>query len=187
MELTGSYIIPALRETVWMALNDPEILRQCITGCKELSRTSETEFKASIFAKIGPVKTTFQGAVTLSEIDPTNGYRITGALQGGAAGFAQGGAKVVLKDVAEGTLLEYTASADVGGKLASVGSRLVQGVVKKMADDFFGKFAAKLAGEDAEKPAEVEDLDAKKRPPVPVLAWVIGGAVCIAGILYLLW
>ena len=172
---------------MWTALNDPEILCQCIGGCKELSKTSETEFKARIFAKIGPVKTTFQGTVTLSEIDPPNGYRITGALQGGVAGFAQGGAKVALKDVTEGTLLEYTATADVGGKLASVGSRLVQGVVKKMADDFFGQFVAKLAGEGADKSANVEDLDAKKRPPVPTLSWVISGAVCIAGILYWLW
>ena len=186
MDLTGTYTIPAPRETVWIALNDPEILSQCLTGCKELEKISETEFKARIFAKIGPVKTTFQGTVTLSEIDPPNGYRITGALQGGVAGFAQGGAKVALKDVAEGTLLEYTATADVGGKLASVGSRLVQGVVKKMADDFFGQFATKLAGEVADIPAEVEAVDAKKRASVPALAWIIGGAVCIGGILYLI-
>jgi len=186
MDLTGSYAIPAPRETVWRALNDPETLKQCIAGCEELTKVSETEFNTRIFAKIGPVKATFQGTVTLSEIDPSNGYRISGALQGGAAGFAKGGATVALKDDTEGTLLEYVASADVGGKLASVGNRLIQGVVKKMANDFFSQFAARLSGEVAGEPASAEGVEAEKRRGVPAVAWVIGAAVVIGIIVYLL-
>lgn len=147
MDLTGDYRIEARREDVWAALNDPEVLRACIPGCEELNKTSDTEFVAKVVAKIGPVKASFGGKVTLSEIDAPNGYTITGEGQGGAAGFAKGGAKVRLETVDGGaaTILRYAADAQIGGKLAQIGSRLVEGTARKLADEFFAAFAAQAA------------------------------------------
>jgi uncharacterized protein len=147
MDLTGEYRIPAPRETVWAALNDPEILRACIPGCQELNKTSDTEFTARVIAKIGPVKAGFGGKVTLSDLDPPSGYTITGEGQGGAAGFAKGGAKVRLEPVDGGaaTTLRYNVDAQIGGKLAQLGSRLVEGTARKLADEFFAAFAVKAA------------------------------------------
>ena len=146
MNLTGEYRIPAPRSKVWDALNDPEILKQCIDGCEELNRDGENGFTAKVTAKIGPVKAKFGGKVTLENIDPPNGYTIRGEGQGGVAGFAKGSADVKLTEDGTDTVLNYTARAEVGGKLASVGSRLVEGVAKKTADDFFGKFSRLLGG-----------------------------------------
>jgi hypothetical protein len=137
MDLTGEYRIPAARQDVWEALNDPEVLKQCIDGCQELSKDSDTQFSAKVTAKVGPVKAKFSGKVTLSDLDPPNGYKISGEGQGGVAGFAKGGATVKLTEDGADTVLSYSANAEVGGKLASVGSRLVEGVAKKQADDFF--------------------------------------------------
>jgi carbon monoxide dehydrogenase subunit G len=150
MNLTGEYRIPAPRQDVWEALNDPEILKQCIDGCQELSKDSDTQFSAKVTAKVGPVKAKFSGKVTLSELDPPNGYKISGEGQGGVAGFAKGGATVKLTEEGGDTVLSYTANAEVGGKLASVGSRLVEGVAKKQADDFFGKFSLIVGENDRE-------------------------------------
>jgi carbon monoxide dehydrogenase subunit G len=146
MDLTGEYRIGAPRETVWAALNSPEILRASIAGCDELTRVSDTEFTARVTAKIGPVKAGFGGKVTLSDIDPPNGYTITGEGQGGAAGFAKGSAKVQLESQEEGraTLLKYAVVAQIGGKLAQIGSRLVEGSAKKMADEFFAAFTEQV-------------------------------------------
>ena len=141
MDMSGEYVIPAPRETVWKALNDPEILRQCIPGCEEVEKTAEDAFTAKVTAKVGPVRAKFSGKVTLSEIDPPNGYRISGEGTGGAVGFAKGGAKVSLSDVPEGTRLNYTVDATVGGKLAQIGSRLIDSTARKMANEFFSKFA----------------------------------------------
>lgn len=143
MDMTGEYLIAAPRDSVWAALNDADTLKACIAGCEELVRSAENEFTARVTAKIGPVKAGFGGKVTLSDIDAPNGYTITGEGQGGAAGFAKGGAKVVLEEQQGGkaTLLKYTASAQIGGKLAQIGSRLVEGSAKKMADEFFSAFA----------------------------------------------
>jgi carbon monoxide dehydrogenase subunit G len=141
MDMSGEYRIPAPRQVVWEALNDPAILKQAITGCESLERTGENEFTASVVAKVGPVKAKFGGTVTLSDLDPPNGYRITGEGAGGAAGYAKGGAQVQLTEDGEGTVLRYQAHADVGGKLAQIGSRLIQGTAKKMADDFFSSFS----------------------------------------------
>ena len=146
MDLTGEYRIPAPRAKVWEALNDPEILKQCIDGCEELNREGENGFTAKVTAKIGPVKAKFGGKVTLDNIDPPNGYTIRGEGSGGVAGFAKGSADVKLTEDGSDTVLTYTAQAEVGGKLASVGSRLVQGVAKKTADDFFGKFSKLMGG-----------------------------------------
>ncbi len=154
MDLSGEYRIPAAREKVWEALNDAEVLKQCIDGCEELNKDSDTEFSAKVTAKVGPVKAKFAGKVTLSDMDPPNGYTISGEGQGGVAGFAKGGASVQLTEDGNDTLLNYEAKAEVGGKLASVGSRLVEGVAKKTADEFFGKFSEIVGGGAAAAPAE---------------------------------
>jgi uncharacterized protein len=146
MDLTGEYRIPAPRAKVWDALNDPVILKQCIDGCEELNKEGDNAFTAKVTAKVGPVKAKFAGKVTLENIDAPNGYTIRGEGQGGVAGFAKGSADVSLKEEGAETVLTYLARAEVGGKLASVGSRLVEGVAKKTADDFFGKFS-RIVGE----------------------------------------
>lgn len=141
MDMSGERLIAAPRTKVWEALNDPEILKQCITGCDEISKESDTDMTASVTAKVGPVKARFKGKVTLSDIDPPNGYTISGEGQGGVAGFAKGGAKVQLRDQDGGTLLSYTVNAQVGGKLAQIGARLIDATATKYADEFFEKFS----------------------------------------------
>ena len=146
MEIKGEYRIPASREKVFAALNDPAVLQACIPGCESLEKTSDTEMKAKVRMRIGPVSASFSGKVTLSDIDPPNGYRISGEGQGGAAGFAKGGAVVALREDAGDTVLNYNADAQVGGKIAQVGARLIDGTAKKLADEFFGKFATMVGG-----------------------------------------
>ncbi len=146
MEFSGEYRIPASQQRVWDALNDPAVLQACIAGCKQLEKISDTEFTAIVAAKVGPVSATFRGSVNLSEIDPPHGYTLTGQGQGGAAGFAKMRARVALHTDQSDTVLQYTANAEIGGKLASVGSRLVQTVAKKNADDFFSAFSRHLGG-----------------------------------------
>ncbi|MBK4717886.1 SRPBCC family protein [Azospirillum sp. YIM DDC1] len=150
MDMSGSQRITAPRDKVWAALNDPDILRQCIPGCEEVQKTSDTEFTAKVVAKVGPVSAKFSGKVTLSDLDPPNGYTITGEGSGGAAGFGKGGAKVSLEPDGEATILSYTAHATVGGKLAQIGSRLVDATARKMADDFFNRFTAVVGGPQPE-------------------------------------
>ena len=146
MDLTGSYTIPAKQSIVWAALNDPSILQECIPGCETLSMLSETEFAASVLAKIGPLKARFTGRVELSEIDPNNGYRIQGEGSGGGAGFAKGSARVHLRATgADSTVLSYEVEAQIGGKLAQLGSRLIAGVVTKMTEKFFTTLASKVS------------------------------------------
>lgn len=146
MEMTGENRIPASREKVWAALNDPEILKASIPGCQSLEMTSDTEMTATVQAKVGPVKATFKGHVTLSNIDPPNGYTISGEGKGGVAGFAKGGADVKLTPDGDGTLLAYKVNAQVGGKLAQIGARLIDATAKQMADQFFAAFSANVAG-----------------------------------------
>ncbi|WP_417209716.1 CoxG family protein [Antarctobacter sp.] len=140
IDMSGEALLPAEKAVVWEMLNDPEVLQACIPGCEELERTSDNGFAAVARVKIGPVKARFKGAVTLEDMDPPNGYRIVGSGEGGVAGFAEGGATVRLEEAEGGTLLKYEASAKVGGKLAQIGNRLVGGVAKKMADQFFANF-----------------------------------------------
>lgn len=151
MDMTGEHLIPAPRETVWRALNDPELLKRAIPGCEEVVKLSDTEFTAKVTSKIGPVSAKFAGKVTLSDLDPPNGYKISGEGQGGAAGFAKGGAEVRLElgPTDQQTLLRYTVHAAVGGKLAQIGSRLIDGAARKTAEQFFGKFAEIVGGEAA--------------------------------------
>ncbi|MBM3559428.1 MAG: carbon monoxide dehydrogenase subunit G, partial [Alphaproteobacteria bacterium] len=125
MEMSGEYRIAAPRKVVWAALNDPEILRQAIPGCDSIDKTSDTEMTAKVTAKVGPVRASFEGRVTLSDLDPPNGYRISGEGKGGPAGFAKGGANVRLEADGDGTVLKYDVDATVGGKLAQLGARLI--------------------------------------------------------------
>jgi len=157
MDITGQYRIAAPREVVWAALNDPDVLRRSIPGCKELERTSGTEFTAKVALKIGPMTANFTGAVTLQDLNPPESYTIAGQGQGGAAGFAKGSAVVKLtEEDGRHTLLDYTAKAEVGGKLASLGGRLIQATSKKLADEFFSKFAAEVGGEEESADAQPE-------------------------------
>lgn len=155
MEMTGSERIAAPRERVYAALNDPEVLRASIPGCESLEKTSDSEMTATVTTKVGPVKAKFHGAATLSDFDPPNGYSIRGEGKGGAAGFAKGGAKVRLEeDGPDGaaTVLHYEVKADVGGKLAQLGSRLIDGTARKLAGEFFTRFGQQVAGQGAELP-----------------------------------
>lgn len=156
MQMSGEYRIQAPREEVWRLLNDPEALRQSIPGCEELTKTGDDSFEAKVRAKVGPVSAKFAGAVTLSDINPPESYTISGEGKGGAAGFAKGGAKVRLEEDGGATVLHYEVDAKVGGKLAQLGSRLIEGSAKKMADDFFGRFAELAGGGGAEEAAAPE-------------------------------
>ena len=142
MDMTGEYHLAAPRDKVWAALNDTEVLKQSIPGCTEIQKLSDTEMTAKVTMKVGPVSAHFGGKVTLSDIDPPNGYKISGEGSGGAAGFAKGGASVKLIDDGGGTLLTYAVDAHVGGKLAQIGSRLIDATARKMAGEFFSRFAA---------------------------------------------
>ncbi len=154
MDMTGEYRIPAPRDTVWKALNDPEVLRASIPGCEELDQVADNELTAKVTAKIGPVKQKFNGDVFLENVDAPHSYTLRGEGKG-TAGFAKGSADVRLEEEGGETVLRYEAHADVGGKLAQLGSRLVQGSAKKMADDFFTNFVAQVTTAQGEaKPAE---------------------------------
>src|SRR5947199_253932 len=146
MTMTGEVQLAADRETVWAKLNDPEVLKACIPGCESLEKLSDVEFQAVAVTKIGPVKARFKGKVLLSDLDPPNGYRISGEGDGGVAGFAKGGATVSLQPKEGGTLLSYNVEAQIGGKLAQLGQRLVNGSAKKLADEFFANFAKAVQG-----------------------------------------
>lgn len=148
MKLSGSRIIAADRVAVWAALNDAAVLKACIKGCQSLEKTSETSFEATVKQKVGPVSATFKGAVSLSDMNPPESYRISGEGKGGAAGYASGGADVRLMEVEGGTELTYDVDAKVGGKIAQLGSRLIDGFAKKMADQFFETFQKVVEGAD---------------------------------------
>ncbi|MGD9806492.1 MAG: carbon monoxide dehydrogenase subunit G [Hyphomicrobiaceae bacterium] len=164
MDMSGQYRIQAPRDVVWAALNDPDVLKNCIPGCKELVQNSPTDLAAKVSLKIGPISANFSGAVTLQNLDPPNGYTIVGQGSGGAAGFAKGSAAVALAEVDGGdaTDLTYTAKAEVGGKLAALGGRLIQATSKKLADEFFSAFAKELNGPEQADDAAGTETEAKK-------------------------
>ena len=145
MNLTDQQFIVAPQATVWTALNDAEVLRQCIPGCKEIEQISPTEMRAKATIKVGPITATFGGTVTFSDVDAPNGYTISGEGQGGVAGFAKGSARVRLEPVETGTILHYDVRADVGGKIAQLGSRLIDATARKLAGEFFEKFGTVVA------------------------------------------
>ncbi len=200
MDMTGEYRIPASRQRVWEMLNDPEVLAKAIPGCESLTKLSDTELEAKVKAKVGPVSATFAGKVRLEDLNPPQSYTIVGEGSGGVAGFAKGGAKVqLLEDGPDATILRYEAKAEVGGKLAQIGSRLIQGTAKKMADDFFGRFAELVAAaapapaeaaptREAAPPAVEKPAPAPSPPPPPAgiagIPWIwIVAAVVVLGIL----
>lgn len=197
MKLSDEKRIDAPREDVWRGLNDPEILRQSIPGCESLERVSDTEFNAEVQAKVGPVKARFKGSVTLSDLNPPESYRISGEGKGGAAGFAKGGATITLSEDAGATILKYDVDADVGGKLAQIGGRLLEGTSKKLAGEFFNNFEAALkdgtpsaaaddAADDAPAPApEVEARTVGAQSAGSSRVWLIVGAVFVLGALAL--
>ena len=195
MELKGSFDLAAPKQQVWDALNDPEVLKGCIPGCEEIDKTSDTSFSAKVTAKVGPVKAKFSGDVTLSDLDPPNAYKISGEGKGGAAGFAKGGANVFLKDNdSGGTTLEYAVTAQVGGKLAQIGSRLIDSTAKKMAREFFetfGKIVDKDETDDNNNPmaskGETEMSNEKKSeenvyPGTHWTIWLVG-AISVAALI----
>jgi uncharacterized protein len=209
MEMTGEFRIPAPRQRVWEALNDPEILKQCIPGCQALEKVSDNEFNGRVVASVGPVRATFGGKVTLSDLEPPQSYTISGEGNGGVAGFAKGGAKVNLAEDGTATVLTYTVQAQVGGKLAQIGSRLIDGVARKMANDFFGCFVTAVgAGEPvpaaagptpgeaaaavaaAEREPIAPEIPLPATPPspftrmLPPAVWVTGLAVIVILLLY---
>jgi hypothetical protein len=191
MEMQGEQIIPAPRDQVWEALNDPEVLRQCIPGCESLEKTAEDKFEAAVTAKVGPVKAKFKGEVELSDIDPPNGYTLSGSGSGGAAGFGKGSAKVRLEDVPDGTKLTYDVTASVGGKLAQIGSRLVDGAARKMADDFFSNFKDAVSGPAPETtgaatPEAADEAAPAEAHKLPKATWWLLGAVVLLVVIYLL-
>lgn len=185
MDMKGEFRIPLPQVLVWQALNDPEILKASIPGCDELIRESDTSFKGKISAAVGPVRAKFSGTATLSDIDAPNGYTLTGNGTGGAAGMVKGGATVQLVADGAATMLHYEAHAQVAGKLAQIGSRLVDMAAKKMADDFFSNFVLQL-GQSAPEPATPEQVDAVVDVPAPETispkrkAWLVWALVALA-------
>ncbi|HEX2590024.1 MAG TPA: carbon monoxide dehydrogenase subunit G [Rhizomicrobium sp.] len=171
MEFTGKYTIPASPDAVWAAINDPGVLKACIPGCETLNKTSDTDFEGAAKIKVGPVSATFRGKVSLGELDPPKRLVLHGEGQGGVAGFAKGDAEVLLAPIDGGTELTYVAKANVGGKLAQIGQRLIDGAAKQIADDFFKRFSAAVT--PALTPDPMSDpVNAAEAavPPVQVVA-----------------
>ena len=181
MDMSGERRIPAPRQKVWEALNDTEVLKACIPGCESLEKVGENDLKARAGLKIGPITAKFTGMVTLSDIDPPNGYTIAGEGQGGVAGFAKGGARVKLTDDGDATLLTYDVKAQVGGKIAQLGARLIDATAKQLSDQFFDRFTAALtpapvaviaAASTASTLTDKSDADLRPVPSLPVGALV---------------
>ena len=203
MDMTGERRIPAPRQTVWEALNNPDVLKASIPGCESLEKLAGDQMKATAAVKVGPISARFTGNVQLTDIDPPNGYRISGEGQGGVAGFAKGGANVALADDGDGTRLSYQVNAQVGGKLAQLGGRLIDATAKQMADAFFDRFSKQVqammpAGAAAPEPAAA--MAAPPPPPsaisvwaliprepfgLPVAAWLGGGVFAVMVLLML--
>ena len=178
MEMSNTRSVPADIQTTWNSLNDPEFLKDCISGCQSIERLSDTEFKLVMTARVGPVNARFSGRMTLSDLQPPRAYSLAFEGQGGAAGFAKGGARVQLAPEGEGrsTSMTYDVKAQVGGKLAQVGSRLIDGAAKKVADEFFSAFVAKLAASQSAQ-AGVEPAVGQARVEVePAIAEAAAGA-----------
>jgi len=194
MEISGEYRIAAARALVWEALNDPAVLRAAIPGIESFDKKSDTEFIATVTVKIGPVKAKFKGSVTLSELDPPHGYQIKGEGQGGVAGFARGTCEVKLYEESGETLLRYHANAQVGGKLAQVGSRMISGVVKKLGDDFFSAFAGQMSAYVDSGNISQKSIGAAERTPSVAIEqrgtiapgyWIVGLVIIVGFLLWL--
>ena len=180
MEQTGEYRIAAVRTQVWRGLNDPDVLARCIDGCLSMEKTSDEQFDAVVKLKIGPVSAKFQAQLVLSELQPPSSYTLTANVKGGAAGFGKGTARVDLDDDGDETLLRYTVRANVGGKLAQVGSRLIDAAAQKMANDFFAKFGHAVSRE------EPQDTTTNKTKQTTGDQWKIWAVVLAAVFLALI-
>jgi len=200
MEFTGRYLVPAGINVTWAALNDPEILKACIPGCHEMIKTDPTHFEAAATLKIGPVRATFKAKIEMADVEPPRHCTLKGEGQGGVAGFARGEADVTLTPEGDDTALAYTAKAAIGGKLAQIGQRLIDGAAKQIADDFFKRFSAAVgaipAGPDGavaepeteefgSAPAVVPSSDVKREGLAPEI-WVVGliGVIVILLLLF---
>lgn len=179
MQMNDEIRIAAPRVRVYEALNDPEVLKACIPGCESLEKVSDTEMTATVMARVGPVRARFSGEVRLSDLNPPESYTISGQGKGGAAGFAKGGARVSLVEDGDGTILKYEVQADVGGKLAQIGSRLIDGAARSYAKDFFAAFKTRVEG-----PAEVAAGEAPAAVPAAApdrtVFWIVLAAVAAA-------
>ena len=180
MEMTGEQLIPVPQQRVWEGLNDPEVLKACIPGCETIERVSDTEYRVAMTAAVGPVKAKFNGKLLLADLNPPNSYTLSFEGSGGAAGFGKGGAQVALAPDGAGTKLTYKASAQVGGKLAQVGSRLIDGVSRKMADEFFQRFNTRLTGP---APAAAAEALVVEKGPWLTGVWVFIAAFILAFII----
>ena len=196
MEMSGEQLIPATQAETWAALNDPEILKACVPGCESITKSAENEYVVLMTARIGPVSAKFKGKLALSDLDPPNSYSIAFEGQGGVAGFGKGGAKVQLIPEAGNTKLSYQVKANVGGKLAQIGSRLVDAAAKKLAEEFFNAFNAKVASQhpdhdsghgggeahehhDDAHPEPVPDDPAKPKVDDATLRWIAAGSLVV--------
>lgn len=183
MELKGERIIPAPIETTWAGLNDPEVLKACIAGCESLERTGDDAFAALVAVRVGPVSAKFKGNLKMTDVKPPTSYTIHFDGQGGVAGFGKGSADVLLAPEGSGTKLSYTARAQVGGKMAQVGSRLIDAAAGKITEDFFAAFEAKIAPPPAEgTPAETAAAAPAAGGGSKLLWWVVGAVVVLAAI-----
>ncbi len=187
MDMTGEYRIPASKQAVWDALNDPDVLKASIPGCDTVEKLSDTELKAKVTLKIGPVKAKFSGDVKLSDMDPPNGYTISGKGSGGVAGFGSGSATVTMTEDGGETVLSYSANASVGGKLAQVGQRLIDSTAKKLAEEFFANFVEHLAatGISAAPPVEAAPAKVAPEPVTGNKSWLVitGIIIIILGVI----
>lgn len=163
MKMSDSRVIAAPREQVWAAIQDPEVLKACVPGCTEMAGSAAEGFEATVVQKVGPVKATFKGAVQMTDMNAPESLKLSGEGKGGAAGFAKGGAEVRLTEHADGTELHYDVEANVGGKLAQLGSRIIDGFAKKMADQFFENFQKAVEGPAAEGEDVTEAEPEKKK------------------------
>ena len=185
MEMTGEQLIQASQADTWKALNDPDVLKACVPGCESVERVSDTEFAVQMTARVGPVSAKFKGKLTLSDVKPPHSYTIAFEGQGGVAGFAKGGAEVRLAPEGHGTKLSYSARANVGGKLAQIGSRLVDAAANKVASDFFNAFNEKMtANSKHEKHEEHHPGPVPRDPDLPQvnegsLVFFAGGALLV--------
>ena len=185
MELKEEIRINAPRDKVFAAINDAEVLRRSIPGCEAMERVSDTEFTATVVFKVGPMKATFNGKVTLGDLNPPESYTMTGDGKGGAAGFAKMRAKVHLAQDGDATLMRYEVKADVGGKLAQLGGRLIEGTSRKLAGEFFRNFEQLISEPGAEEDSTPEG-DMSTAPNLTMVAWVIAGVSAVAAIGYFL-
>jgi uncharacterized protein len=196
MEISGVQLIPAPQQRVWEALNDPEVLKACIPGCESVEKSSDTQFAMAMTAVIGPVKARFAGKLVISESNPPDRYVLSFEGSGGAAGFGKGSASVSLAPIDDGTRLSYQASVQMGGKMAQVGSRLIDGIAKKMAEDFFGRFNARFPSSTSQRPevgvpdgAGVAIAQTTERPGISTQTWIwiaAGAVVALICAVYVL-